>query len=375
METEELKYWLAFSRVPGIGRARFKLLESYFGTMGNAWQAGGAELQAAGLDKRTTLSITTRRTILNPDEEMERLDKSGVRALTWHDADYPNRLKEIYDLPPLLYVRGALWPDDERSVSVVGTRKPSAYGRGIADSLSHELAVAGVTIVSGLARGIDGVAHRAALDAGRRTIAVMGSGVDVIYPSEHANLADRIVENGAIISEHPLGAKPDARNFPRRNRILSGMTLGTLVIEGGRKSGALITAKHALEENREVFAVPGDISRPSSEGTNWLIKESGAKLITNCSDILEELNISSVGEQIEMTALFPEDENESQVLKYVTYDPIHIDEVIRNAGLGISVVSGVLAMMELKGLVRQVGGMNYIRLREASAEYQTMVNV
>ena len=210
MDQDHLKYWIAFSRVPGIGRARFKLLESHFGTLDHAWQAGGAELQAAGLDKRTTLSITTRRGKLDPDQELERLNASGVRVLTWHDADYPARLKEIYDLPPLLYVRGALWPDDERSVSVVGTRKPSAYGRGVADKLSHELARAGVTIVSGLARGVDGIAHRAALDAGRRTIAVMGSGVDVIYPSEHANLAERIVENGALISEHPLGSKPDA---------------------------------------------------------------------------------------------------------------------------------------------------------------------
>lgn len=365
---------MAFSRVPGIGRARFKLLESHFGTLDNAWRANGAELQAAGLDQRTTLSITTLRSKLNPDEELERLNRSGVKALTWHDADYPSRLKEIYDLPPILYVRGNMWPDDDRSISVVGTRKPSAYGRGVADSLTTGLARAGVTIVSGLARGVDGIAHRAALDAGQRTIAVMGSGVDVIYPGEHANLAARIVENGALVSEHPLGTKPDARNFPRRNRILAGMTLGTLVIEAGRKSGALITAKHALDENREVFAVPGDISRPNSEGVNWLIKESGAKLVTDCSDILQELNISSVGEQqIEMAALFPHDENESQVLRYVTYDPVHIDEVIRNVGLGISVVSGALTMMELKGLVRQVGGMNYIRLREASAEYQTAV--
>ena len=374
MEPEILKYWLAFSKVPGIGRARLKLLESYFGTLDHAWRAGGAELQAAGLDRRTTLSITTRRNQLNPDEELERLNSSGVSAITWHDADYPPRLREIYDLPPLLYIRGALRPDDERSLAVVGTRRPSAYGSGVAGSLTHDLARAGVTILSGLARGVDGIAHRAALDAGRRTIAVLGSGVDVIYPSEHAKLAERILENGALISEHPLGAKPDARNFPRRNRIMAGMTLGTLVIEGSMKSGALITAKHALDENREVFAVPGDISRPNSEGVNWLIKESGAKLVTDCSDILEELNISSVVEQqIEMAALFPEDENESQVLRYVTYDPVHIDEVIRNAGLGISVVSGVLAMMELKGLIKQVGGMNYIRLREASAEYQTAV--
>jgi DNA processing protein len=214
MEDEKLKYWLAFGRISGIGRARFKLLESYFGMLDQAWAANGAEFQAAGMDKRTTLSITTSRSTLNPDDEIERLNKSGVRALTWHDSDYPTRLKEIYDLPPILYVRGALWPDDERSVSVVGTRVPSAYGRGIAESFSHDLAVAGVTVVSDLARGVDGIAHRAALDAGKRTIAVMGSGLNVIYPGEHANLAERIVENGALVSEHPFGGEAGRKKLP-----------------------------------------------------------------------------------------------------------------------------------------------------------------
>ena len=216
---------------------------------------------------------------------------------------------------------------------------------------------------------MDGIAHRIALDAGQRTIAVLGSGVDIIYPREHTSLSERIAENGALISELTLGTRPDARNFPRRNRIMSGMTLGTLVIEAGARSGALITARQALEENREVFAVPGSIFSPNSEGTNRLIRESAAKLVTACEDVLEELNLSAVAQQIEMAALFPEDENEAELLRYITFDPVHVDDVCRSSGRSAPDVSSTLAMMELKGLVRQVGGMNYVRLREVSGEY------
>jgi DNA processing protein len=372
MNVSDLKYWIAFSRVPRVGRARFILLENYFGDLGSAWTAGEAGLEAAGLDSRTAKAIVSRRPSIDPDREIERLDATGVRALTWHDADYPARLKEIYDLPPVLYVRGELLPGDERSVAVVGTRKPSAYGREAAHRLSSDLASAGVTIVSGLARGIDAIAHKAALEAGQRTIAVLGCGVDIIYPRENTNLASDIIQNGALVSEHPLGVRPDAQNFPRRNRIISGMTLGTVVVEAPEGSGALYTAHHALAENREVFAVPGDIIRPSSRGSNKLIRDSAAKLVVDYNDVLEELNLTSVGQQIEMKAIFPESDNESSVLRYVTYDPVHIDEVIRNSGLDISIVSSTLTMMELRGLIKQVGGMNYIRLREAPAEYQTV---
>ena len=202
---------------------------------------------------------------------------------------------------------------------------------------------------------------------------MLGSGIDVIYPREHTKLASEITQNGALISEHPLGTRPNAQNCPRRNRIMSGMTLGTVIIEAPEGSGALFTAKHALDENREVFAVPGNITSPNSRGTNQLIKESGAKLVSDDKDILEELNLSSVGRQIEMTALFPEDDNESQVLRYVTYDPVHIDEVRRGSGLDTPAVSSALAIIELKGLIKQVGGMNYIRLKETSTEYETVV--
>ena len=372
METDELKYWIAFNRVPRIGRARFMALERHFGTLEAAWHAGPHDLQAAGIDSRTALRIVSRRATVDPDEEIERLQSAGTRALTWHDPEYPPRLKEIYDLPPVLYVRGELAPEDERLIAVVGTRKPTAYGREAAHRLSYDLARAGVTIVSGLARGIDSIVHRAALEAGQRTIAVLGSGIDVIYPRENSMLAEEIARNGAVLSEHPLGTRPDAQNFPRRNRIMSGMTLGTVVIEAGERSGALLTANHALEQNREVFAVPGNIFSPGSRGTNRLISDARAKLVSKYEDVLEELNLTWVGEQMEMAALFPQDESESDVLNLVTYDPVHIDDIIRASGLGISTVSGTLAMMELKGVVKQVGGMNYIRLRETEAEYQAV---
>ena len=347
-------------------------MEGHFGTLEQAWRAGLTELQAAGLDSRTARSISTRKLTIDPDAELAMLNDSGTRAITWHDDEYPVRLKEIYDLPPVLFVRGELLPEDERSVAVVGTRRATAYGRESAYQLAYEIAQAGVVIVSGLALGIDAIAHRAALEAGHRTLAVLGSGLDVIYPRENTNLANQIIQNGALISEHPLGTRPNAQNFPRRNRIMSGMTLGTVVVEAGESSGALLTTNHVLEQDREVFAVPGNIFSPSSRGTNRLIKDSAAKLVYEFRDILEELNLSSVGRQIEMTALFPQDESEAEVLRYVTYDPIHIDEVIRSTELDISTVSGVLAMMELKGMVKQVGGMNYIRLKETAVEYQAM---
>ena len=203
MESEQLKYWLAFNRVRLIGRARFKLLESYFDSMETAWAASEAELRTAGLDRRAIRSVADGRREIEPDAEMEALLKSGVSAFTWHDDEYPARLKEIYDLPPVLYVKGRLLPEDERSIAVVGTRSPSHYGRQAAEQLVYDIAGAGVTIVSGLARGVDGISHRAALDAGQRTIAVLGSGLDIIYPREHTNLSERIAENGALLSEHP----------------------------------------------------------------------------------------------------------------------------------------------------------------------------
>ncbi len=372
MDKNERRFWVALTRIPGLGRVRFALLEKRFGTLAGAWDAGLSELVDAGLDRKTAQAVVRRRPSIDPDAEMDRLRSEGIMALTWHDDEYPPRLKEIYDLPPVLYVRGHLLPQDERSVAVVGTRKPTAYGRQVAHQLSFDLSRAGVTVVSGLARGVDGIAHRAALDAECRTVAVLAGGLDWIYPREHTKLAERVAESGAVISEHALGSRPAPGNFPRRNRIMAGMTLGTVVIEAGQSSGALITARHALEQNREVFAVPGSIMSPVSRGTNALVRDSAAKLVMDFTDILEELNLTYVEQQIEMKALFPENEEEKKVLGHVTFDPTHIDEIVRTSGLPISTVSGVLAMMELKNMVRQVGGMNYVRLKETVAAYEAV---
>ena len=365
----DVKHWVALSLIPNLGAVRFRLLEDHFRSLEAAWTASVGELKAAGVDDKTARAIVTHRADISPDGEMEKLQKAGVRALTWNDSSYPPRLKEIHDPPPVLYVRGEVLPEDERSVAVVGTRKATSYGREAAATLSRSLAGSGVTIVSGLARGIDSVAHRAALEGEGRTIAVFGCGLDVIYPPEHRKLARDILDRGALVSEHPMGTRPDARHFPRRNRLISGMTLGTLVVEAGEISGALLTVRQALEQNREVFCVPGSIFSPVSRGTNALIQE-GAKLVMGHTDILEELNLTVVSHQIEMREiLHPADGNESALLAHLSHEPVHIDEVRRRSGLPIAVVSSTLSMMELKGMVRQVGGMNYTRIREAVAGY------
>jgi DNA processing protein len=241
------------------------------------------------------------------------------------------------------------------------------YGRQAAEELSRGLAVNRVTVVSGLARGVDAIAHRAALEAGGRTIGVLACGLDMVYPPEHKRLAEQIVEQGALISDYPIGTQPRSEFFPRRNRILSGISLGVLVVEGDVKSGALITARQALEQNREVFAVPGSIYSPNSRGTNKLIQDGEAKLTLDVQDVLAELNLSMAAHQIEMTELLPADATESALLVLLGGEPTHIDEVRRASGLPIATVTSTLAMLELKGLVRQVGRMNYVRAREAAA--------
>ncbi len=365
---DDLKYWVAFNRVPGMGTVRFRALEQAFATLEAAWKASASELRAV-LDQRTVTNIVARHPTIDPDQEMEMLRRAGVTALTWHSPAYPHRLKEIHDPPPVLYLKGTLLPQDERSVAVVGTRKASAYGREAASLLAGDLARHLVTVVSGLARGIDAIAHQAALDAGGRTIAVLGNGLDVVYPPEHRDLAQRILAaGGALVSEFPLGTPPEGRNFPRRNRIISGMTLGTLVVEAGEQSGAQWTVEHALQQGREVFAVPGSIFSPASQLTNHLIKD-GAKLVVGYQDILEELNLTAVAKQIEFQPLLASSTLEDQILSYLSLEPAHIDEVSRASGLPIPTVSGTLAMMELQGLVRQTGGMRYVRTRETMAEY------
>lgn len=373
-EQSSLKYWLAFHRVPGIGRVRFSLLERHFASLGHAWEASRLELLASGLDERTVSQIINFRQQISPEAELELLERHGIQALTWHDATYPTRLKEIDDPPPVLYLKGELLPQDEWAVTVVGTRRATPYGRQAAEHFAGDLARGSITVVSGLARGIDAVAHAAALDAGGRTIAVLACGLDIIYPPEHRRLARQIQEHGALLSEYPLGTQPRPDYFPRRNRIMSGIALGTLVIEADEQSGALITARLALEQNREVFAVPGSIFAPSSRGVNKLIRDGSAKLVLTIRDVLEELNLTQtqVAEQLVMQQLLPANEAEQVLLRELAAGPLHIDEVRRASGLPIDLVSSTLAMMELKGLVKLVGPMTYGQTREAAAIYQAV---
>jgi DNA processing protein len=336
--------------------------------MEDAWLAGAGELKAAGLDGRLAARIVSERENIDPDAEMERLARLGVAALTWDDPAYPARLKEIYDKPPVLYIRGELTAADEWCIAVVGTRRPTAYGRQVAEELSAGLARNGICVVSGLARGVDAIAHRTALDAGARTIAVLACGLDLVYPREHAALAKEITGHGALISDYPPGTQPRGDYFPRRNRIMSGLSMGVLIIEGDLKSGAMITARLALEQDREVFAVPGSVFSAQSRGTNSLIQE-GAKLVLTVDDVLEELNLKAVPQQMEMREIIETTDTETALLRHISREPAHVDEVCRDSGLPVATVSSVLAMLELKGLVRQMGPMSYVRVREAQAGY------
>jgi DNA processing protein len=367
---DELKYWVGFSKMPGIGRVKISQLLEHFTTMEYAWKASAGELKRAGLDSKTVDTVVNLRPRISLDAEIDGLKQHKVEVLTCDSPAYPQRLKEIYDYPPVLYVRGNLLPEDECCIAVVGTRRATVYGRQVTEDIVNDLARNRITIVSGLAKGIDSTAHRAAIEGDGRTIAVFACGLDIVYPAENAKLAREVMEHGALISEYPLGTRPKADNFPRRNRIMSGLSLGVLVIEAGESSGALITANQAVEQNREVFAIPGSILSPASRGTNHLIQE-GAKLVRNYVDVLEELNLAIMAQQLEMKELLPTDETESLLLKQLSHEPTHIDELCRNSGLETALVSSTLTMMELKGMVKHVGGMNYALLKEMKEEYQT----
>lgn len=364
----EDKYWIGFNIVRGIGPAKFQALLDHFGDLSAAWKATADELRAAGIDSRALQSLLTTREKLDLDAEAARLEKAGVQVITWQSPEYPDRLRHIYHPPPVLYLRGTLAPADEWSVAVVGTRRATVYGKEVAQHIAGGLARAGVTVVSGLARGIDTAAHQAALDAGGRTIAVLGNGVDVAYPAENRRLMQRIVEQGALLSEYTLGAPPEASNFPPRNRIISGFSLGVVIVEAAERSGALITADYALDQGREVFAAPGNMFNKNSTGCNRLI-QNGAKLVLDIEDILEELSLNMVAQQLELRTVVPENETESLLLGFLSSEPLHVDEIVRQAALPISEVSSALALMELKGMVRQVGGMNYVLVRESRPAY------
>lgn len=349
------------SMVPGIGAARLRALVNHFGDPESVLAAGERELTSVdGIDRGVARKILSERNFEKEIQvQLSRLNKSEARIVTFWDKEYPENLKRIYDPPVMLFVRGSLSNADKYSVAIVGTRNPTTYGKHIAEKFAAELAEQGIAIVSGLARGVDTIAHATAVRAGGRTIAVLGSGVDVIYPSENRKLVDQMLLDGAIVSEYYMGSKPDAVNFPRRNRIISGMTLGTILIETDVNGGAMITAGTALDQNREVFAVPGNVFEKKSRGTNKLIKEGRAKLVQDISDVLDELRYKlkpilkdqPKPQQKVQLSIF-----EQKIFDALTDEPLHIDVLAEKCAMSISDLLVQLLSLELKGVVKQLPG-------------------
>jgi len=362
------QYWVAFSLVRGIGAVRFQAILNYFGDPQIAWGAPTEALRDAGLSDKIIENLVSTRDQVDLDKIWDQIEATGISVLIQQDENYPKRLKELEQPPPLIYTQGEIIPDDEWSVAIVGTRRVTAYGRQVAEDIAGSLARNGLTIISGLARGVDSIAHQAALNAGGRTIAVLGSGLDRIYPPENRRLAEQIKASGVLISEYSPSTPPEASNFPQRNRLISGLSLAVIVVEAGIKSGALITANFAADQGREVFAVPGNITSPGSMGTNRLIS-NGAHPMLSADQVLEILELGLVAEHRSARVALPSDALEAQLFETLGGEPLHIDEITNRTEIPVEKVTATLALMELKGMVRQVGGMQYIALREVREAY------
>jgi DNA processing protein len=355
--------WLALTRIKGLGCISFKKLASHFADPTQALSATAAELSAIeGIDRNVVDGLLAFTQWDEVEQEVQRASQAGVKIIPFTSGIYPARLRSIADPPPCLYVKGEIRQQDDKAVAVIGTRSASHYGRRVARDLCQGLASLGFTVISGMARGIDGVAHDAALNSGGRTIAVLGSGVDRAYPPEHQKLYHRISESGAVISELPLGAPPLAFNFPARNRLISGLSAGVVVVEATEKSGSLITAAVALEQGREVFAVPGEVGSSRSRGGHRLIRQ-GAKLVENVDDILEEIAPQLVAPNRQSAALrtLPVDASQEtrKIFELLQERSLHIDEVIEASGFSTSRVSQILLELELQGFLRQLPGHRY----------------
>lgn len=362
----QAKYFHAFNCFnERIGPVRFKKLLGFFGSLEQAWKDGGEqEFISAGLEEELARDITSHRPQMDLDRELAKLAKENIGIITILDEDYPKLLKEIHDPPHIMYIKGTLKPKDEFAIAVVGTRKLSTYGQQAASVLARELAQASLTIVSGLALGIDTLAHLASIEQKKRTIAVVGSSLDrfSIFPPQNRSLAEKIAQNGALLSEYPVGSAALPHHFPARNRIVSGLSLGTLVIEAPQKSGAIITANHALAQNREVFAVPGSIFSDNSSGPNNLIK-MGAKLVANAQDILEELNLQNLASNIAVAKIAPDNEQEALILNILSHDPLPIDLIVQETKMSAAEVGATLSLMEMKGKIKNLGGGQYVLAR------------
>lgn len=356
--------WLALAAVPGIGPVSYKALIAAFGHPDGVFAADEAALRAAGVGDRVVKGLAAYRPRPELQDDLKKAEDLGLDIIPLADPAYPSRLHDISDPPPYIYVKGAITDADAMSMAVVGSRQSTYYGREVSVHLSREMAARGITIVSGLARGIDACAHRGALDAGGRTIAVLGCGLDYPLPRDVVDMARQIAASGALVSEFSLGTAPSPENFPKRNRIISGLSLGTLVVEAVHGSGSLITAQCAKNQKRAVFAVPGNIISSRSDGTNALLK-AGARLVMTADDILAELNTyaEKKPDGVEKKAqpirpqLTPEEE---KVYKILSPEPVHIDRLSATAGMAVHQVSGILMTLELKGVVRQLPGKTFI---------------
>ncbi|MGD8404759.1 MAG: DNA-processing protein DprA [Anaerolineales bacterium] len=362
------RYWIGFTLVKGIGAVRFQRLLDRFGDAESAWNAAPAELAETGLSRKLIERLVALRDKVDLSRIWDQIQSKNIQVLTWMDETYPQRLKEIEQPPPVLYLRGALSVEDDWAVAIVGSRRVTAYGRQVTEEIASFLAANGVTVVSGLARGVDAIAHKAALKAGGRTLAVLGSGVDRIYPPENRATAEQIYEQGAVLSDYAPGTPPEASNFPPHNRIISGLSMAVVVVEAGETSGALITAEFAADQGREVFAVPGNIFAPQSKGTNKLIQQ-GALPLLSTDDIMQRLNLTRVGQHKAARKALPADNVEAKLLDTLGAEPLHIDEIRNQTDLPVRKVSSTLVMMELKGMVRQVGNMQYVAVREVQSGY------
>jgi DNA processing protein len=357
---EDLTYWIALSMVPDIGPVGARKLLTVFGKPKNIFDAGFDALTAVeGIGLQRAINIKAFSSWKEVEDKIQVMGKRGIKAVLIGEPSYPEMLKEIGDAPVILYTKGEIQPQDRFAIAIVGSRKLTHYGASAAEDISGNLAFMGFTVVSGMARGVDSICHKGALKAGGRTIAVLGSGPDVPYPPENKTLMDKIADSGGVVSEFPPGTPPDKENFPRRNRLISGLSLGVLVIEATAGSGALITARYALEQGREVFAVPGNITSSNSEGTNELIKK-GAVLTRRAEDIVEELAPVLKGFirardkiKIEIT------DEEKGICNLLSGEPKQIDVIFRESGLPASKALGILLGLELKGAVKQITGKRF----------------
>lgn len=354
-QSMEQYYWFALRSIPLVGNVTFRRLLERFDTPEKVLQASAAELAGVkGINSAVIASLTSHDYRPAAERECREVEKSGARIVDFLSPEYPKALLEIPDPPPFLYVKGSL-RDVEPAIAMVGSRRASSYGLMTTAKLARELADHGITVVSGMARGVDAAAHRAALEAGGQTIGVLGCGIDLAYPVENRRLYAEMAEKGALVSEFPMGTTPLAENFPRRNRIISGISLGILVVEATEESGSLITARYALDQGRDVFAVPGNINSMGSRGTNRLIKE-GAKLVQGVEDILEELpqhGTRSGGCASPSFALTPQ---EAAIFTLLAESPLHIDDIVVRCGLAVGDAAAVLLGMELKGAIIQMPG-------------------